>query len=71
MPITKTYLVNKTSLKKSRLNGIIRSTRLPQKSSLQKHFSNHIRLGAQQLPPKVNLRSEMTPIEDQSSIGSW
>ncbi len=47
------------------------SKRLPQKAKLQKHFSNHMLFSDPQLPPKVDLRFQMTPVEDQSSIGSW
>jgi hypothetical protein len=57
--------------RKCRLNGIVPSKRLPQKAKLQQHFSNHILFSDSQLPPKVDLRFEMTPVEDQSSIGSW
>jgi hypothetical protein len=30
-----------------------------------------MQLSSDQLPPKVDLRPDMTPVEDQSSIGSW
>ena len=66
-----TYLESRTTKKKCRLNGIRPSKRLPNKASLQDKFSNHVQILPQQLPPKVNLRYAMTPIEDQSSVGSW
>jgi hypothetical protein len=67
----KTYLINKIHSKKFRLNGLLPSSRLPQKRHLSKKFRNHILYKAEQLPPKVDLRSAMTPVEDQSQIGSW
>jgi hypothetical protein len=68
---TRTYLKNQTTQKKCRLHGIIRSTRLPHKAKLRQQFSDHALFSDSQLPPKVDLRFEMTPVEDQSSIGSW
>jgi len=68
---TRTYLSHRTAQRKCRLNGIVPSKRMPQKPKLQQHFSHHILLNHSQLPPKVDLRFEMTPIEDQSSVGSW
>jgi hypothetical protein len=68
---TRTYLSNRTTKRKCRLNGIVPSKRLPHKAKLQQHFSNHILFSDGQLPPKVDLRFAMTPVEDQSSIGSW
>jgi hypothetical protein len=44
---------------------------MPHKAKLQQQFSNHILFSDGQLPPKVDLRFAMTPVEDQSSIGSW
>jgi len=68
---TRTYLSNRTTKRKCRLNGLVPSKRLPQKAKLQQHFSNHMLFSDPQLPRKVDLRFEMTPVEDQSSIGSW
>ena len=70
MPVRK-FLLNRSTERKCRLNGIIASTRKPEKAKLKQHFANHILFSDPQLPPKVDLRFEMTPIEDQSSIGSW
>jgi hypothetical protein len=67
----KTYLVNRISGRRCRLNGIRRSTRLPNKPQLRQAFSDHMTYSADQLPPKVDLRPDMTPVEDQSQIGSW
>ncbi|CAF1251796.1 unnamed protein product [Adineta steineri] len=62
-----TYLINLSDNKQYRLNGIKPSLRLPNKEQLRKYFSNHIRLKSDQLPPKVDFRSEMTHVEDQST----
>lgn len=65
------YLVNKTAGEKYRLNGALPSNGLPRKANLQKNFSNHVCLNQAQLPPKVDLRSAMTAVEDQSRSSSW
>jgi hypothetical protein len=70
MPL-KTYLINKINNSKFRLNGIIPSKRLPHKQRLCQAFCEHVLYTPDQLPPKVDLRSDMTPVEDQSRIGSW
>jgi hypothetical protein len=67
----KTFLTNKNHSKKFRLNGLIPSLRLPNKRQLCQNFRQHMLYRAEQLPPKVDLRSDMTPVEDQSRIGSW
>ncbi|UJR09186.1 hypothetical protein I4U23_013434 [Adineta vaga] len=69
MPI-RTYLINQFNNKKCRLNGIKPSKRMPYKEKLCQHFSDCIQLNNDELPPKVDLRSEMTPVEDQSRVGS-
>jgi hypothetical protein len=70
MPL-KTFLINKINSKKFRLNGLVPSSRLPKKRQLCQSFRDHILYSPQQLPPKVDLRSDMTPVENQSQIGSW
>jgi hypothetical protein len=67
----RTFLSNRKTQRKCRLNGIMPSKRMPHKAKLQQRFSDHMLFSNPQLPPKVNLRFEMTPVEDQSSIGSW
>lgn len=66
-----TYFSNQTNQQRRRLNGVQPSHRLPGKPKLQGKFNNHVHLTAPQLPHKVDLRSVMTPVEDQSSVGSW
>ena len=70
MPL-RTYLISRFNDKKCRLDGIMPSTRMPYKEKLCQLFSDYIRLSSDQLPPKVDLRSEMTTVEDQSKVGSW
>jgi hypothetical protein len=67
----KTYLINKIKDKKFRLNGVVPSRRLPHKQRLSQSFGDHRLYAADQLPPKTDLRPDMTPVEDQSRIGSW
>ncbi|CAF1273540.1 unnamed protein product, partial [Didymodactylos carnosus] len=46
------------------------STRLPHKQRLRQNFDNIVKYSPDDLPPKADLRQEMTAIEDQSQIGS-
>jgi hypothetical protein len=66
----KKYLTRKLSVQKSRLTNILPTTHLPHTSRLSQVFRHHILYSVDQLPPKVDLRPDMTPIENQSSIGS-
>lgn len=66
-----TYLLNRIESRICRLNGIKQSDDLPRKAQLCQSFSDHMMYSNDQLPPKVDLRSNMTPVEDQSRIGSW
>jgi hypothetical protein len=70
MPIRR-YLSNRTTQRKCRLNGIVPSKRMPHKAKLWQNFSNHMIYSDYQLPPKVDLRFQMTPVENQSNIDSW
>ncbi|CAF3419814.1 unnamed protein product [Rotaria socialis] len=69
MPI-KTYLLNKFLGRKCRINGIFPSNHLPQKKHLCQAFTDHLIYSPEQLPPKADLRNDMTDVEDQSRIGS-
>ena len=66
-----TYLLNRIESRICRLNGIQQSDNLPNKPQLCQSFSDHVMYSNDQLPPKVDLRPNMTPVEDQSRIGSW
>ncbi len=70
MPLKK-FLINRNKNRKFRLNGLLRSTRLPNKERLCQAFNDHLLYSPDQLPPKTDLRDSMTPVEDQSQIGSW
>ena len=65
------YLFNQITHKRYRLNGIKISNRLPHKEFLKHLFADHVQFNDDELPPKVDLRPEMTPVEDQSTVGSW
>jgi hypothetical protein len=67
----RTILRNKLNSREYRFNGLVQSSRLPNKSHLRQHFHHHILYSPEQLPPKVDLRSHMPPVENQSHIGSW
>ncbi|CAF4360146.1 unnamed protein product [Rotaria sordida] len=43
---------------------------MPYKENLRQFFSDHVLYSNDQLPPKVDLRPDMTPVEDESRIGS-
>ena len=64
-------LTDRYSGKQYRLNGCIRSHRPPHNANLQQNFSAQMRFGAAQLPDSVDFRSDMTRVEDQSTLGSW
>ncbi|CAF0750320.1 unnamed protein product [Adineta ricciae] len=66
----KTFLLNRSEARACRLNGIQESQYLPQRPELRQSFADHVIYNSNQLPPKVDLRPNMTPVEDQSRIGS-
>ena len=65
------YLMNRVEARLCRLNGIQQSNHLPSKPQLRQSFADHVIYTSDQLPPKVDLRPDMTSVEDQSKIGSW
>jgi hypothetical protein len=67
----KDYCSRKLSIQKSRLSQILPSTYLSNTKRLSRVFRQYVHNKADQLPPKVDLRPHMTPVEDQSQIGSW
>lgn len=67
----KTYLFNRLESRVCRLNGIVHSSSRPEKAELRQTFSSHVLYSSDQLPPKVDLRPNLTEVEDQSTIGSW
>ena len=70
MPI-RTYIRNRLKSTKHRLNGVLKSKRLPKSAALRQNFRDHTTFTRDELPPKVDLRPDMTPVENQSELGSW
>jgi hypothetical protein len=66
----KNYLTKKLSIQKSLLSHILPNTHLPNTKRLSDIFRHHILNKNDQIPPKVDLRPDMTLVEDQSNIGS-
>ena len=60
------FFVNPETGKHYRLNGL-----KPCGSSEQTKFSSSRKYKSQDLPPSVDLRKMMTPIENQGDVGSW
>lgn len=67
----KMFMVNRITLERNCMNGLKESTHKPKDKSLRKRFEKHVRYELDELPPKVDLRPWMTPIEDQSELNSW
>lgn len=61
------YLVNPETGSRHRLNGFMPSE---QPSDLPK-FGSSRKYANSQLPPSVDLRQLMTPVEDQGKMSSW
>ncbi|CAF1448710.1 unnamed protein product [Adineta ricciae] len=68
--IKKTFLHNRKTDKRYRLNGDKDMSRKPAKACLNRDFSQYVAYTAPQLPSKVDLRPWMTSIEDQSDTNS-
>jgi hypothetical protein len=67
----RTYLIDRHTKAKYRIDGLLPSDSTSEEACCGQNFSDHIVLGSAQLPPKVDLRSKMTPVEDQSGTNSW
>ena len=65
------FLKDQNSARQYRLNGCIPSERPPNSPRLQQPFRSHMVLDAARLSDKVDLRPDMTPVEDRSTLGSW
>ena len=69
---TENVLTSKFNNRTFRLDGIRRSTHLPAKYQSTNVFRTRVLAGtAAQLPSEVDLRLDMTPVEDQSKMLSW
>jgi len=68
--VIETYFVSKKTGRKYRLDGYLPSTRQPSKPNLRQAFRDRRLYGANQLPPKTDLRKQMTSVENQAHLGS-
>ncbi len=64
------YFTRKLSVQKSRLSQILPITHLPNAKRLSNVFRHYVQDKNDQSPPKVDLRRDMTAVENQSNIGS-
>ena len=69
--MVKTYLTNRATAQRYRVDGLVSSSDIPNQRRSCQAFSSHALYRADQLPDKVDLRPGMTPVEDQSAVGSW
>ncbi|UJR09187.1 hypothetical protein I4U23_013435 [Adineta vaga] len=66
----KRYLSRKFSDHKQRLTNILPTVHLRHRKRSKESFRHHRIYRTDQLPPKVDLRPDMTPIENQLDLGS-
>lgn len=66
----KDYMVRKLSTKKARLSQILSAPPLMNTKRLSDVFRYHILDRTGHIPPLVDLRSHMAPVENQLNIGS-
>jgi len=64
-------MINRTTMKSYCINGLKESKGKSTHKSLRKKFTRHIAYRLDELPPKVDMRPWMTPVEDQSDLNSW
>ena len=65
------FWIDQNNGRQFRLNGCIPSDRLPNHPKLQQRFSSRRGVTEVQLPNEFDLRPDMTPVENQSTLGSW
>ncbi|CAF4512089.1 unnamed protein product [Rotaria socialis] len=68
--ITQTYLQDRKTGQRFRLNGDQETSYMPEKECLRQDFTQCVKYTPSHLPEKVDLRPWMTEIENQSSISS-
>ncbi|CAF3908045.1 unnamed protein product [Rotaria sp. Silwood2] len=66
----KSYFVDNINHRRYPLNGVIPSGRQPTETHANKLFQNRVIVGALKLPPKVDLRPDMTTVENQYTANS-
>ncbi|CAF4072604.1 unnamed protein product [Adineta steineri] len=64
------YIKKKLSITKCCLPNVLPTAHLPNTKRFKRSFRHHRLYKAEQLPPKVDLRPNMTPIDNQLNIGS-
>ncbi|CAF3535770.1 unnamed protein product [Rotaria sp. Silwood1] len=64
----KRFIHDKKTDRKYCISGCKASKREAEDETLRKDFSNHIKVSAEELPPKVDLRPLMTTVEDQNPM---
>ena len=73
MPVKRLFLVNQRTSKKYRMNGLHPSKKMPQVKNLEVDASHSMisEKESNQLPVGVDMRTYMSPVQDQSGIASW
>jgi hypothetical protein len=68
----KMFMVNRKTMERHSINGLKKSKHKSKHKSLRKKFAHHIVYHRpDELPPKVDLRPWMSPVEDQAELNSW
>jgi hypothetical protein len=67
----KLFLVNRDNMKRYCIDGLKTSKQKSTHKSLRKKFTRHVLYRPDNLPPKVDMRPWMTPVENQSDLNSW
>ncbi|CAF3630136.1 unnamed protein product [Rotaria sp. Silwood1] len=68
--VRRKFVMSKKTRKRHCIDGAKVSNREPKDPSLRQKFADHIEVNTSGLPPKVDLRPYMSPIGEQSAIGS-
>lgn len=69
--IKKTFAINHRTMKKYRIDGLQKSNYKSKDKTMRTHFSKRIMYTSAQLPPKVDLRPWMAPVQNQRKLASW
>jgi hypothetical protein len=67
----KLFCIDQKSMERYCIDGFKKSTRKSKDKSLRKKFTKSIEYSLDELPPMVDLRRWMTPVENQSRLKSW
>lgn len=69
--VNKMILHNRATGEDFCINGLKQSIHEPSYEFLRQDFTEHILYTDKQLPPKVDLRPWMTPVEHQRGLNTW